>query len=150
MPIQLATPAKNFQFVVEIDAVDQFEIQTVEPPVIDVDTAEHGGGVFKVKTAGMANAGDATLETIKLASTGSVAWWQWLMTAVDPVSGTAGLATTYKRNIVIREVVGGVTISREMWEGCFVKSYDRGKKDRLSSDNTLAKVVLSVDRVRPL
>ena len=61
MSIKTATPVKSFQFLVEIDGIDQFEIQSVEPPEMEIETAEHGAGLHKVKTGGIVKFGDPSI-----------------------------------------------------------------------------------------
>lgn len=152
MSIKTATPVKEFQFIVEIDGVDQFELQKVSPPKVEVEVDEHGAGTHRVKTGGMAKVGNAKFEKIKLLSTGTMWAWNWLNRVVNTKTGKGGLAIDYKRTVVIKEMApdGSYAVSKELWVGVFPVAIERSDKDRKSSNNIIDTIELSVDEVHPM
>lgn len=147
---QIANPRKVFNFRVEIQGIDQFEVQKATPPEIEVETTEHGDTNHSVKTAGRVKVGDLTLEKLKPLPNSDLWAWNWLQTAQNMTTGGGQLPLQYKRTVILKELSsdGQTTVNRWICEGCFVKKVSQGDFDRNSSDNILETVVLSVDRVQ--
>lgn len=151
MPLNSATPVKSFQYAIEINGIDQFEFQKMSEPDLEVQTSEHGAGTHTIKTGGMLKVGNAKLEKLKLATFGTQWALNWINAVVNTQTGNIGLATDYKQNLVVKHLTGnGGVQSREMWIGCFVVKLGHSERDRLSSDNTMEIVELSVDEVIPI
>lgn len=142
-------PRKVFNWRIEIDGVDQFEIQTVDLPEISVEVVEHGGPNSKKKTGGLVAFGDIVLEKVKdMLNTGTWAT-DWLSQVQDYRVGGGLLPDAYKRDIVIKEMdsTGTVTLSKWLCEGCWPNKVKGAKLDRMASDNTIETVTLSTDGV---
>lgn len=139
---------KVFNFVVEVEGVNQYEIQKVTLPDVEIDSTVHGGDNTDIKTPGRVKTGDLVFEKVRPAA-GSDTWaWDWLMDAQNPNTGTGKLATSVKRLIIIKEMApdGVTTLNSWAYKGCWVKKVAPGTLDRLSSDNLIETVTLSVDK----
>lgn len=112
---------KVFNFAIEIDGIDQFLIQDVKEPEIEIGAVEHGASNYNVKTAGGVAVSDAELQKVIPATTGDKWAWNWMRTAQDPVSGTGGLSNQYKKDVVFKVLSPqGATIEAYLWEGAWV------------------------------
>jgi len=148
MPV--ANVRKMRHFVIEMDGVDQFKVQKITRPKRTVNTAEHGNFTHNIKTASSISYDNAVLEMVKTTDETETAILEWLNTTINPATGTVGLPSDYKRDIVVKEVDGNGNAldGGELWKGCFVVEYEPGELDRTSDDNVIPKVSLNVDEVR--
>jgi phage tail-like protein len=149
---QIANTRKVFQFVVEVAGLNQFEVQTVELPEIEVEAVEHGDTNHSIKTAGRITTGDMTFEKVRpLPQTDKWAW-EWLNTAQDPFTGGGSLPLNHKQIIIVKEMDTTQTTTINSWylEGCWVKKVSQSKMDRMSSDNIIETIIFSVDRCKRL
>lgn len=144
---KIANARKSFNFVVEIDGIDQFSIQKVTLPEVTVEQVEHGDTNYMVKTAGMVTVGNMTFERIKRMPGSDTDAWDWLRLAQSQVAGGGVLSEAYKRILVIKEMdsTGLITLNRHICTGCWVTKISQNDLDRTSSDNVLQTVELSVD-----
>ena len=148
----VADARKVFRFKIEIDGIDEFLIQEVKRPDVEVEAVEHGATNYNIKTAGGVKVADAELKKIKPVNAGDNFSWDWLNKAQDMNTGSGGLAVDYKKDVVFRELdpQGRVTDSW-LWIGCWVKkSSNSDNKRGVQNENTIETVTLSVDRVEKL
>lgn len=143
---------KVFNFAIEVDGIDQFLIQDVKRPEIEIGSVSHGAANYDVKTAGGVAVSDAELKKIKPAPERDSWAMDWMFEAQNMNTGTGTLSEQYKRNIVFKELApNGVALSAELWEGAWCKktsneNYKRGNQN----ENVIETVTISVDRVVPL
>lgn len=149
---QINNPRKVFNFRLELDGVDQFEIQKVTIPEIKIDVVEHGDTNYKVKTGGMISFGDMTLEKLVPMTNVDTNFWDWISTVQDPYVGGGALPDVYMRDIVIKEMdsTGTVTLNKFLCEGCWPHTIKRNDADRMTSDNVLETITLAVTRMKKL
>jgi phage tail-like protein len=144
---QVPNTRKVFNFVVEINGVDQFEIQKVTVPEVEVAKVMHGDTNHDIKTAGRVSVGDMTFEKVRPAPQSDTWAWDWLMEAQDPTTGSGKLPTDYKRMCIVKEMHpnGRQTLNRWLCEGVWVTKVSQSDLDRNADDNIMETVVLSVD-----
>ena len=144
---KVANPRKVFNFVIEVDGIDQFEVQKVTLPEINVEQVEHGDTNHVIKTAGQVKVGNMTFEKIKRMPGSDVDAWEWLRTAQSQVAGGGLLAEAYKKTIIVKEMdtTGLATLNRHVCTGVWVTKVSQNELDRTSSDNILQTIELSVD-----
>ena len=143
---------KIFQFAIEIDGVDQFLIQEVKKPEVEIGAVKHGATNHDVKTAGGIDVADAELRKVVNAVTADGWAWNWLTTAQEFDNG-GGIDEQYKKNVVFKELApdGKTTMRSWLWIGCWVRKvsdsdYKRGNQN----ENVIETVILSVDKVKKL
>jgi len=146
----MANPRSVFLWRIEIDGVDQFELQTIDIPEMGIEVVAHGGTNHDIKTGGKYTVGDVVIEKLKSLLNTSTWATDWLFQVQDPFLGGGLLPTVYKRDIVIKEMdtTGTVTLSKYLCEGCWPSKVKGAKLDRMSSDNIIETVTLTVDRVK--
>ena len=144
-----ANPAKPFQFLVEIDGVEEFAVQKVTLPEITVGEVEHGAGNTTRKTAGMVTTGRCTIEKL-VAGDGADVWAEvWTRLAQDPVTGGGALPQLAYRNIVIKRMDPSMTVvvQRYLLEDCFPVRYKPAELDRMQKEENIKETIeLSVFR----
>lgn len=147
---QIANTRKVFNFRVEIAGMDQWEIQKVTLPEVEIEAVEHGDTNHKVKTAGMVTVGDLVFEKLRPLPSSDNWAWNWLNQAQDMALGGGQLPINFKQTIVLKEMdnTGNSTLNRWVCEGCWVKKISQSDFDRAASDNIIETITLSVDRVR--
>jgi len=147
---QVSNPRKGFNFQIEIGGLNQFLAQKVTIPKVEVEKVEHGDTNYNVKTPGRVMVDDLVIE--KLSSTPATGnWaWNWLNVAQDTTTGGGLLPLAIKQTVVIREMdaTGAVALNTWVLEGCWVTSISNSDLDRMSSDNIIETVTMSVDRIR--
>jgi phage tail-like protein len=150
MSIKVTNTAKVFQFRVEMRGIDQWEVQEVNIPEVEMDVVEHGDANFLVKTGGILKFGDITLKRLKKMQAGDTWAWDWLLRVQDPATGGGTLPENYKEQVIIKQLSadGSTTIDQWICLGCFPKKVSHETFNRTSSDNQMETVVLSVDLVR--
>ena len=67
--------SKVFNFKIEIEGIDQFLIQDVKMPEVEIGAVEHGATNYNIKTAGGVSYSDAELQKIVPADGGDR--WAW-------------------------------------------------------------------------
>lgn len=146
---RVANPRKVFNFMIEVDGIDQFAVQVATPPTVGIEAVEHGDTNHTIKTAGRLTVGDFTVQKLKPLPSSDVWAWRWLKRAQDFKKGGGELPINYKKTIVIRELStdNSTTANRWILEGCWVKEVSQTDFDRMSSDNVIETVVFSVDTV---
>lgn len=143
---------KVFSFAIEIAGVDQFLIQDVKEPEVEVGAVEHGATNYNVKTAGGVAVSDAELQKIIPTTIGDRWAWDWMQSAQNPHTGTGGLPSQYKKDVVFKVLNPlGVAIEAYLWEGAWVrKSAKSNRKRGNQNENVIETVTMSVDKVRRL
>jgi phage tail-like protein len=144
----VASPRKAFQFVVEIDGVNQFEIQKFTPAKVTIAKTEHGETNHKIKTAGMVEVGDVTMEKLRPLPTTDLWAWNLLRAAQDMETGGGGLEPAYKKVLIVKEMSADrtTTVNRWVYTGAWVFDVSQSDFDRMSSDNIIETVIWSVDK----
>lgn len=140
---------KIFNFVIEIEGIDQMLLQEVKPPEVEIGAVPHGAFNYDVKTAGGVAVSDAELRKITMAPAGDRWAFDWMSQAQSTQTGTGGLPEAYKRNVVFKQMgANGVAVKAELWIGCWVrKSVTSDFKRGNQNENVIETVTLSVDRV---
>lgn len=143
---------KVFNFAIEMDGIDQFYIQEVKKPEVEIGAVLHGGANHDIKTAGGITVPDAELTKVRRAEVGESWAWDWMQQAQDMNAGLGGIEADYKRNVIFKELSpDGFVLNSWLWEGAWIRktsdsNYKRGNK----SENVIETVIMSVDRVRKL
>jgi phage tail-like protein len=146
------SPSKTFQFRIEIDGLDQFEVQEANIPDLEVDVVEHGGANTMIKTAGMVKVGDTTLKKLRKMEAADNWAWDWISQVQNQDLGGGALPTQYKKTVVINQLSadGVTTIASWVLQGVFPKKVSFEAFTRTESANQLESVVLSVDKVKKI
>lgn len=149
MSAKIANPAKQFQFRILIPGLNPFLVQKVKSPDLEFEIAEHGDSNFKVKTAGIQNVGQVTIENIFDATSVSPAITTWMKSIGDTKTGGGAIPSIYKKNIVIEQLApnGQTAVQRWVCEGAWPQKRNGVEFDRKQSDNTLESVEFCVDEV---
>lgn len=148
MPTQVPNARKVFNYEVEINGLNQFEVQKLTLPDINIEQVEHGDANHKIKTPGMVTVGNCTLEKIKRLP-GADNWaWNWLRDAQNMNTGTGTLASGHKMTLIVRErTPTGLSANYWLLEGCWVCRISQSDFSRTDSENIIQTVEISVDRV---
>jgi phage tail-like protein len=144
-----ANPRKTFQFLVEIDGVEQFAVQKVKFPEITIGVTEHGEGNTTIKTPGMVTTGTCVIEKLKPSDAKDTWASVWMGLTQNMVTGGGALPAFVKRNIVLKEMdtTGTIVLDRHILEGCFPTKYSRPDFDRLQKEENSKEIIeLSVDK----
>lgn len=148
---QISNPRKEFNFSITVIGapINPFLCQSVEIPEVSVEQAEHGDANYDVKTAGRVKVGSLTIDKIMTTSGADNYFFDWLASCQDMMIGGGLTPTGYKRNIVVNELAEDGTSSINTWvlQGCWPMKINGQKFDRKSSDNSMEKIEVSVDRV---
>ncbi len=143
----VGNPRKVFMFQVEIDGLNQFECQKFTPPEASVEKVEHGDTNYSVKTPGRFSIDDIVLEKLRAMPNSDMWAWDWLMSAQNPTTGGGQLPSNIKKTIVVRELdsTGLVVINTLQYDGCWVTKVGKSVYDRMSGDNVIETVTISLD-----
>ena len=145
---KVANPRKVFQFALDAQGINQYLVQKITPPEVEIESVEHGDTNYDVKTAGKVKTGDMVLEKLKPAEGPDLWAHNWFKQAQDVLLGGGALSQVYKKDLTIRELdpSGKVTLQTHIIEGAWVKKISLNDRDRGASDNSIETVTLSVDR----
>lgn len=148
---KVANPRKVFNFRVEIDGIDQFEIQEINIPEAELEVTEHGDTNHNIGTAGRIKFGDITLKKLRPLPTADKWAWDWVRRIQDVETGGGQLPSQYKKIIAIKELSAdnATTVSTWICKGVFPKKVSMENHSRTSSDNMIQTVVLWADKVIP-
>lgn len=151
---QISNPRKKFNFTVQIAPapINPFLVQKAQIPEIDIDQISHGDTNHDIKTGGRVNYGNVTLEKIMTTGGGDNYFYDWAASVQDTVIGGGLVPSQYKRVITISELAEDGTSILNTWvlTGAWPKKINGMDLDRLSSDNTVESLELSVDRIEKL
>lgn len=150
----VSNPRKQFNFTVQIapSPINPFLAQKVTIPEISVDVAAHGDTNHDINTGGRVKYGKVQIEKISTTSGADNYFFDWLYSVQDPIIGGGQVPDQYKRVVTISELAeDGVSILNT-WVciGAFPNKINGTELNRLSSDNTIESVELTVDKIEKL
>lgn len=145
---EVSNPHKKFQFSVFIFGINPFLFQKLTIADIEIEQVEHGEGNHKVKTAGMKILGNVRLEKLFSINKAEKALWTWFNSIQNEFTGGGALPDVYKREIQIQMVGnnGSSVVQSWSYSGAWPCKVNGVELDRLSSDNTIQSIELSVDK----
>ena len=151
---QVSNPRKGFNFSIQITplVIDPWLCQKVSIPQIEVEKAHHGDTNHDIKTGGRVKYNDIKLEKIMKTSGPDNYFYDWAASVADVIIGGGLTPTAYKRTITITELAedGLTVINTWVCFGCWPTKINDMSLDRMSSDNTVESVDISVDEIEKL
>jgi hypothetical protein len=142
-------PKRQFRWVLAIEGIDAFLCKTATRPNISTEEIEVP---YLNHTRYLA--GKTKFETLSvtlhdpIAPSGAQQVMEWIRTHFESVSGRAGYADFYKRDIQLKllDPIGTVV---ELWDcrGCFLTAADFGSLDYGSSDATEISLTIRADNI---
>lgn len=140
---------KQFNFAIEISGIDQFYIQEIKMPDVEVAAVKHGASNYSVKTAGSVQTGDAELMKLVVAENADNWAYDWLNRAQNNDTGQGGIPSQYREDIVVKRLnPAGSTIDRYIWKGAWVRKVSTSNLKRGEADeNVIETVTVSIDKV---
>lgn len=147
---KINNPKKQFNFAVYAPGLNNYAVQTANIPGYEIDATEHGDTNYKVKTPGMINFENITLEKLRPMDVADNWVHDWVNETADAFTGANGLPGSIKRNITIVQLASDNITVTDQWEveGAWPVRVNGMNLSRVSSDNSMETVELSVDRVR--
>jgi hypothetical protein len=140
-------PKRQFRWVMAIEGIDAFIIKTATRPNISIEEVEIPYINHKRFIAGK-----SSFETLSvtlhdpIAPSGAQQVMEWVRTHFESVSGRAGYADFYKRDIQIKmlDPIGTVV---ELWDvkGAFLTAADFGSLDYGASDPSEISLTIRFD-----
>lgn len=143
----VANTRKVFMFQIEIDGLAQFECQKATLPEITVEKISHGDTNHDVKTPGRWSIDDIVLEKLRALPNSDTWAMDWLTTAQDPNAGGGQLPDNIKKPVVVRELdtTGLLVVNTWEYDGCWVCKVGQTVMDRMSGENVIETITISVD-----
>jgi hypothetical protein len=142
-------PKRQFRWVLAIEGIDAFIIKTATRPNISIEEVEIPYINHKRYIAGK-----SSFETLSvtlhdpIAPSGAQQVMEWVRTHFESVSGRAGYADFYKRDIQLKmlDPIGTVV---ELWDvkGAFLTAADFGSLDYGASDPSEISLTIRYDNV---
>jgi hypothetical protein len=140
-------PKRQFRWVLAIEGIDAFIVKTASRPNISIEEVEIPYINHKRYIAGK-----ASFETLSvtlhdpIAPSGAQQVMEWVRTHFESVSGRAGYADFYKRDIQLKmlDPIGTVV---ELWDikGAFLTAADFGSLDYGASDPSEISITIRFD-----
>jgi len=140
-------PKRQFRWVLAIEGIDAFIIKTASRPNISIEEVEIPYINHKRFIAGK-----ASFETLSvtlhdpIAPSGAQQVMEWVRTHFESVSGRAGYADFYKRDVQLKmlDPIGTVV---ELWDikGAFLTAADFGSLDYGASDPSEISLTIRFD-----
>jgi len=131
-------PKRGNRWVLCIEGIDAFLIKTAARPKISIESIEIPWINHKRYLAGKSSFDEMSITLYDaIAPSGAQQVMEWIRTHFESVSGRAGYADFYKRDIQLKLLDGpGTTV--ELWDikGAFITSADFGGLDYASNDAT--------------
>lgn len=150
----ISNPRKKFAYTIQIAPIpiNPFLVQKVTIPEIEVETTAHGDTNHDINTAGRVRYGKLKLEKIETTSGADNYFFDWISSAQDVIIGGGNIPNFYKRIITISELAEDGTSVLNTWicKGAFPNKINEQELDRMSSDNTIESIELTVDKVEKL
>lgn len=141
-------PVKQFQYVIEVDGLDQFLCQELTLPDETIEEAEHTEGNAVYRTPGLTRIGDVTLSNLVPTDENDDWAKSWLLQVQDRQAGSGGTPEQYLRTVVVRLLDnGGNTIKTYEMIDCWVKQITGLTLSKSTSDNIMREVVLVVNDI---
>lgn len=151
---KISNPRKRFNFTIQIAPapINPFLAQTIELPDVGIEQTEHGDVNYSIKTAGRVTYGNLSIDKISTTSGADNYFYDWAASVQDTLIGGGLVPSQYKRIVTVSELAEDGTSILNTWvcEGCFPVMINGLSLDRMSSDNTVESVELSVDRMDKL
>tara|TARA_R110002074_G_scaffold120984_2_gene255004 strand:+ start:119 stop:607 length:489 start_codon:yes stop_codon:yes gene_type:complete len=140
-------PKRQFRWVLAIEGIDAFIVKTASRPNISIEEVEIPFINHKRYIAGK-----ASFETMSvtlhdpIAPSGAQQVMEWVRTHFESVSGRAGYADFYKRDVQLKmlDPIGTVV---ELWDikGAFLTAADFGSLDYGASDPSEISLTMRFD-----
>ena len=140
-------PKRQFRWVLAIEGIDAFIVKTASRPNVSIEEIENPYINHKRYVAGK-----ASFETLSvtlhdpIAPSGAQQVMEWVRTHFESVSGRAGYADFYKRDIQLKmlDPIGTVV---ELWDikGGFLTAADFGSLDYGTSEPTEISLTIRFD-----
>jgi hypothetical protein len=140
-------PKRQFRWVLAVEGIDAFIVKTASRPNISIEEIEIPFMNHKRYIAGK-----ASFETLSvtlhdpIAPSGAQQVMEWIRTHFESVSGRAGYADFYKRDIQLKmlDPIGTVV---ELWDikGAFLTGADFGSLDYGSSEASEISITIRFD-----
>ena len=140
-------PKRQFRWVLAIEGIDAFIVKTASRPNVSIEEIEIPYINHKRYVAGK-----ASFETLSvtlhdpIAPSGAQQVMEWVRTHFESVSGRAGYADFYKRDIQLKmlDTIGTVV---ELWDikGGFLTAADFGSLDYGTSEPTEISLTIRFD-----
>ena len=151
---QVSNPRKEFNFTIQIAQapINPFLAQKIDVPEINIEQVKHGDTNHDIKTAGRVDFGNVTISKIMTTSGADNYMFDWAYSCQDAIIGGGLIPSQYKRVITITELAEDGTSALNTWVliGCWPTKINGMKLDRMSSDNTMETVEISVDKIEKL
>lgn len=150
----VSNPRKKFNYSIQIAPapINPFLCQTADLPDVDIEQTSHGDTNHDVKTGGRVTVGNLSLDKIMTTGGADNYMYDWAMSVQDMVLGGGLVPSQYKRIVTVSELAEDGTSILNTWvcTGCWPTKVNGLSLDRMSSDNTIESVELSVDRMDKL
>lgn len=144
-------PRKQFNFSIQVipDPINPFSCQRVTLPDIDIDQVEHGEVNGPIKTGGQIKVGNLKIEKLLTTRGSDNYFFNWADSVQSSILGGGVVPDIYKKTIVITEFAedGRTIINTHTYLGCWPTKINGQSLDRLSSENSIENIELSVDKV---
>lgn len=151
---QISNPRKKFNFTIQVAPapINPFLAQKVQLPEIDIEQAEHGDTNHSIKTGGRVNYGNVSIEKIMTTGGADNYFYDWAASVQDTVIGGGLVPSQYKRVLTVSELAEDGTSILNTWvlTGCWPTKINGQDLDRMSSDNTIESIELSIDKAEKL
>lgn len=147
---QIANTRKVFNFQIEIDGINQFEVQKCTVPEGEIEVVEHGDTNHNVGTGGKIKFGNMVFEKLRPLPTTDTWAWDWLKRVQDAETGGGELPENYKKTVIVKEMSTNntTTVNRFICEGVFPTKCSQTDFDRMSSDNIIETITFWTDKVK--
>lgn len=151
---QIKNPRKQFNFSIQIAPlpINPFLAQKVEIPEITIEKVSHGDTNHDIKTAGRVTYGDLMIEKLETTSGADNYFYDWAASCQDVIIGGGLVPDQYKRIVTVTELAEDGTSVLNTWVaiGAWPSKINGQSLDRLSSNNTVESISLSVDKLEKL
>lgn len=151
---QISNPRKQFNFTIQVapSPINPFLAQKVTIPEVTLDVTAHGDTNHDINTGGRVKYGKVTIEKIMTTSGADNYFFDWLYSVQDPIIGGGMNPVTYKRIVTITELAEDGTSVLNTWVliGAFPNKINGMELNRLSSDNSIETIELTVDKIEKL
>lgn len=154
MATHIANPRKKFNFSITIYAgaygqVQNFLVQKVTLPSIEVEQTIHGEANNEIKTPGRVKYGNLRIEKMLWTDQEDSLFYNWIDNCQSAILGGGGLPSSLWKTIVVKELsVDGITpVNVWQYDECWPCKIDGQDLDRVSSDNSMEIIEFSVNYV---
>ena len=150
----ISNPRKQFNFSIQVveAPINPFLCQEVDLPEITIEQTSHGDTNHDIKTGGRISVGNLTIQKIMTTSGADNYFFDWALSVADPVLGGGLVPDEYKRTLLITELAEDGVSAVNTWvcTGAWPTKINGQKLNRLSSDNSIENIELSVDKAEKL